>query len=106
MDIPRGATAAREITEATMRLRYVKSVAIGAVLSVMPARAHHSHGNYDLTKWTAMEERSRRSTSRSAFVGIRGCQTGEGTSNHMGARGGRTCSARVRRDQREDVQDR
>ena len=36
----------------------VRSLQIGAiclVFSILPLRAHHSHGNYDTTKWTTME---------------------------------------------------
>ena len=55
MDVPFGATAAGEITEATMRLRSLSLVAIGALLSATPVWTHHSHGNYDLTMWTTME---------------------------------------------------
>lgn len=38
-----------------MLIRSVSLAAICAVVSVMPARAHHSHGSYDLTMWTTME---------------------------------------------------
>jgi len=38
-----------------MRVRSVSVAIICAVVAVMPVRAHHSHGNYDLTKWTTME---------------------------------------------------
>ena len=38
-----------------MLVRSLKFVAICAVLSVLPLQAHHSHGNYDVTKWTTME---------------------------------------------------
>jgi Family of unknown function (DUF6152) len=38
-----------------MLLRFLGVAAICAVFSVVPASAHHSHGNYDLTKWTTME---------------------------------------------------
>ena len=38
-----------------MRVRFLTLAAICAVFSVVPVRAHHSHGNYDLTKWTTME---------------------------------------------------
>ena len=38
-----------------MRLRWLTLAALCAVFSVVPVRAHHSHGNYDLTKWTTME---------------------------------------------------
>jgi len=38
-----------------MLLRFSGLAAICAVFSVLPAWAHHSHGNYDLTKWTTME---------------------------------------------------
>lgn len=37
-----------------MLVRFVILAVLGAVLSVVPVRAHHSHGNYDLTKWTTM----------------------------------------------------
>src|SRR5215813_14558365 len=35
-----------------------RSLSIAAALTlcaVLPIAAHHSHGNYDLTKWTAMD---------------------------------------------------
>jgi hypothetical protein len=38
-----------------MLVRFLSFAAMFAVLSVSPVRAHHSHGNYDLTKWTTME---------------------------------------------------
>ncbi len=39
-----------------MFFRFVSLVAICAVVSVVTASAHHSHGNYeDLSKWTTME---------------------------------------------------
>jgi hypothetical protein len=41
--------------EATMLVRSLSLAATCAVLSVLPAWGHHSHGNYDITKWTTME---------------------------------------------------
>src|SRR6185295_4503839 len=38
-----------------MPVRFLGLAGICAVFSVMPAWAHHSHGNYDITKWTTME---------------------------------------------------
>jgi hypothetical protein len=38
-----------------MLIRCLGIAGICAVLLVMPTRAHHSHGNYDTTKWTIME---------------------------------------------------
>ena len=38
-----------------MLVRALTLAAVCAVLSVLPVRAHHSHGNYDVTKWTTME---------------------------------------------------
>ena len=38
-----------------MLVRFLGLAALCAVLSVLPAWAHHSHGNYDTTKWTTME---------------------------------------------------
>ena len=38
-----------------MLVRCLAIAAMCAVLSVSPVQAHHSHGNYDTTKWTAME---------------------------------------------------
>ena len=39
-----------------MRITFSSLATTCALLSVMPAWAHHSHGNYeDLSKWTAME---------------------------------------------------
>ena len=39
-----------------MLVRFLSLTIMSAALSVMPALAHHSHGNYeDLSKWTTME---------------------------------------------------
>ena len=38
-----------------MLVRSLGLAAMCAVLLVLPALAHHSHGNYDVTKWTTME---------------------------------------------------
>jgi hypothetical protein len=38
-----------------MRFKALALAAVCAVLASMPARAHHSHGNYDLSQWTTME---------------------------------------------------
>lgn len=38
-----------------MLVRVLLLGAIGAVLSASPVRAHHSHANYDTSKWTTME---------------------------------------------------
>ena len=38
-----------------MLVRSLSLAAMCAVFSVLPAWAHHSHGNYDVTKWTTME---------------------------------------------------
>ena len=38
-----------------MLVRSLGLAAVCAVLLVSPVRAHHSHGNYDTTKWTTME---------------------------------------------------
>jgi hypothetical protein len=38
-----------------MLVRSVSLAVICAVFSVLPVRAHHSHGNYDTTKWTTMD---------------------------------------------------
>ena len=38
-----------------MLVRCLTIAAMCAVLSVVPVLAHHSHGNYDTTKWTTME---------------------------------------------------
>ena len=38
-----------------MLVRSLKFIAICAVLSVLPLQAHHSHGNYEVAKWTTME---------------------------------------------------
>src|SRR5881396_3249337 len=70
MEIPSPPTAARQITvradndgradffnlrRVTMLVRSLGLAAVCAVLLVSPVRAHHSHGNYDTTKWTTME---------------------------------------------------
>jgi hypothetical protein len=38
-----------------MLSRCIKLTAVCTALAVLPVRAHHSHGNYDLSKWTTME---------------------------------------------------
>jgi hypothetical protein len=38
-----------------MQKRLSLAVAVTAVCLAAPVSAHHSHGNYDLTKWTTME---------------------------------------------------
>lgn len=38
-----------------MLIRLSSLAAMTAVGFMVPASAHHSHGNYDLTKWTTME---------------------------------------------------
>ena len=38
-----------------MPVRFLGLASICAVSSVMPASAHHSHGNYDISKWTNMQ---------------------------------------------------
>ena len=38
-----------------MRVRSVSLAVLCAVCFVLPVRAHHSHGNYEITKWTTME---------------------------------------------------
>ena len=38
-----------------MSVRYLGLVAMFAVLIALPLWAHHSHGNYDTSKWTTME---------------------------------------------------
>jgi hypothetical protein len=38
-----------------MLIRLSSLAAMTAVFFMVPASAHHSHGNYDLTKWTTME---------------------------------------------------
>jgi hypothetical protein len=38
-----------------MLVRSLRLATICAVFSVLPAWAHHSHGNYDVATWTTME---------------------------------------------------
>ena len=38
-----------------MLVRCLGIAAVSAAFLVIPAGAHHSHGNYDVTKWTTME---------------------------------------------------
>src|SRR3954451_2587932 len=38
-----------------MLVRSLSLAAVCAMFSVVPAAAHHSHGNYDVAKWTTME---------------------------------------------------
>src|SRR5262245_60768145 len=41
--------------ESIMLNRSLRIAILVAMLSIAPLAAHHSHGNYDLTKWTTME---------------------------------------------------
>lgn len=38
-----------------MLVRFLGIAVLCAMVSVSPVRAHHSHGNYDTSKWTTME---------------------------------------------------
>jgi uncharacterized protein DUF6152 len=38
-----------------MQSRYLTLAAVCAISIAWPLRAHHSHGNYDTTKWTPFE---------------------------------------------------
>ena len=38
-----------------MRITRIAFAGLGALLTAAAVQAHHSHGNYDLTKWTTME---------------------------------------------------
>jgi hypothetical protein len=38
-----------------MRITRTAFAGLGALLAAAAVQAHHSHGNYDLTKWTTME---------------------------------------------------
>jgi Family of unknown function (DUF6152) len=38
-----------------MPVRFLSLVAVFAAIAVFPIQAHHSHGNYDTTKWTTMD---------------------------------------------------
>src|SRR2546422_4823188 len=38
-----------------MLIRFLGIAATCAVVAVLPVLAHHSHGNYDTSKWTTME---------------------------------------------------
>jgi hypothetical protein len=38
-----------------MPVRLLSLAAVFTMFSVLPIRAHHSHGNYDLTTWTMMD---------------------------------------------------
>lgn len=38
-----------------MKLRALGVAALSALAVAIPAAAHHSHGNYDLSQWTTME---------------------------------------------------
>jgi hypothetical protein len=38
-----------------MRIKLAAFAVLAALCASAVVRAHHSHGNYDLTKWTAME---------------------------------------------------
>jgi hypothetical protein len=38
-----------------MMVRFLSFAALCAGFSILPAWAHHSHGNYDVTRWTTME---------------------------------------------------
>jgi hypothetical protein len=41
--------------EETMTGRFVRLAIVFAIVSAVPVRAHHSHGNYEVAKWTTME---------------------------------------------------
>ena len=63
MEVPRAATAAREVIpgpagfrkERTMLMRSLGLALACAASMAVPASAHHSHNNYDTSKWTTME---------------------------------------------------
>lgn len=38
-----------------MQFKALAPAAVCALLLALPASAHHSHGNYDLSKWTTLE---------------------------------------------------
>jgi hypothetical protein len=38
-----------------MKFRALGVAALSALALAIPAAAHHSHGNYDLSKWTSMD---------------------------------------------------
>ena len=38
-----------------MRTTFVVLAGLGSLFAAVTVHAHHSHGNYDLTKWTTME---------------------------------------------------
>jgi hypothetical protein len=42
-----------------MHVKAVTLATVGAACIVVPLAAHHSHGNYDLSKWTVMEGKVR-----------------------------------------------
>ena len=42
-----------------MQFKALAPAAVCAVLLALPAWAHHSHGNYDLSKWTTLEGTAR-----------------------------------------------
>jgi hypothetical protein len=42
-----------------MRFKAVAVAILGAACVAVPLAAHHSHGNYDLSKWTVMEGKVR-----------------------------------------------
>src|SRR5213594_4873618 len=43
------------VRRTTMLVKSLKLTAICTLCLVVPLLAHHSHGNYDTTKWTTME---------------------------------------------------
>src|SRR5262245_10078288 len=60
MEVPERASTSRAVTirhseEPIMLAKSLRLAILCAVCAVVPAWAHHSHGNYDLTKWTTME---------------------------------------------------
>ena len=58
-----------------MPARYLLLAAVCAMCAVVPLRAHHSHGNYDLTTWTTMNgEVKELSPARPAFLDLSGRQ--------------------------------
>jgi Family of unknown function (DUF6152) len=63
VEVSRAAASARALTivslvlcqESIMLMKSLRIAIVVVALSIAPLAAHHSHGNYDLTKWTTME---------------------------------------------------
>jgi hypothetical protein len=71
-----------------MPVRSVSLVVLCAVVAVVLIRAHHSHGNYEVAKWTTMEGTVKElHLLVPSFVGLSGRQGWKGEDDDLGSRG-------------------